>query len=74
MFPAVRCWLNGAQEWKFSQGAVCVLAKTYLDQIWTHPVLCVGALNPDLYHRVPMLQSLRQTRQRLMQLAPILAQ
>lgn len=50
-------------KWDFSLKPVCALANDYLASIYARPVLCVGAVNPGLFARVPTLaraQSLRQ--------------
>ncbi|XP_024366725.1 uncharacterized protein [Physcomitrium patens] len=53
------------QHWDFGLRPVSQLAKAYLDSIYDKPMLCVSAVNPYLYFRVPILVHLRETRKRL---------
>ncbi|KAK3271412.1 hypothetical protein CYMTET_20237 [Cymbomonas tetramitiformis] len=62
------------QDWDFKPRKVCSMAKAYLDSIKGHPVLCVSAVNPNLYNRVPILNNVRDLRVKLMRHAKILQQ
>lgn len=46
-------------DWDFKQYPVCSTAKVYLDEIMTHPVIVVSAINPDLFNKVPNLNKAR---------------
>ncbi|XP_031500130.1 uncharacterized protein LOC116264189 [Nymphaea colorata] len=43
------------QHWDFSLCPVSQLAKAYLDSIYDQPMLCVSAVNPYLFSKVPPL-------------------
>jgi hypothetical protein len=51
--------------WDFTPHKVSQLAKAYLDSIYNQPMLCVSAVNPYLYSRVPILAHVREMRGRL---------
>ncbi|KAJ8771805.1 hypothetical protein K2173_026982 [Erythroxylum novogranatense] len=51
--------------WDFTQYPVSQLAKSYLDSIHEQPMLCVSAVNPFLFSRVPALQHVTGVRKRI---------
>eukprot|EP00898_Chlorokybus_atmophyticus_P002344 jgi/Chlat1/310/Chrsp1S03182 len=81
MYFCTRCHSNDTsvlparvlQSWDFRPGRVSQLAKAYLESISSQPMLCVSAVNPALYSRVPLLAQLRELRQRASKMAPLLA-
>ena len=60
-------------DWDFTPRRVSAAAKAYLDAIHHQPMLCLGAVNPGLYARVPLLAELRARRYRLAKLVGVLA-
>eukprot|EP00850_Spirogloea_muscicola_P014030 SM000098S25110 [mRNA] locus=s98:261214:264537:- [translate_table: standard] len=55
-------------HWDFQARPVALISKAYLDSIYVQPMLCVGAVNPYLYSRVPILAHMRTLRRRLARL------
>eukprot|EP00850_Spirogloea_muscicola_P015268 SM000115S23947 [mRNA] locus=s115:395259:398597:- [translate_table: standard] len=55
-------------HWDFQARPVALISKAYLDSIYVQPMLCVGAVNPYLYSRVPILAHMRTIRRRLARL------
>ena len=55
-------------DWDFAPRRVCKLAAEFLASIASQPVLCVNAVNPDLYNRVPLLYECAAKRRRIVQL------
>eukprot|EP00850_Spirogloea_muscicola_P019300 SM000188S03795 [mRNA] locus=s188:48870:53201:+ [translate_table: standard] len=55
-------------HWDFKARPVALISKAYLDSIYVQPMLCVGAVNPYLYSRVPILAHMRTLRRRLARL------
>ncbi|BBN01827.1 hypothetical protein MPTK1_2g10570 [Marchantia polymorpha subsp. ruderalis] len=53
------------QRWDFTPRLVSQLAKAYLDSIYDKPMLCVSAVNPYLYARVPVLAHLTEMRRKI---------
>lgn len=53
------------QRWDFTPRLTSQLAKAYLDSIYDKPMLCVSAVNPYLYARVPVLAFLTDLRRDL---------
>ncbi|CAM6094604.1 unnamed protein product [Calypogeia fissa] len=53
------------QRWDLTPRHVSQLAKAYLDSIYDKPMLCVSAVNPYLYARVPVLALLTDIRRNL---------
>ncbi|KAL3512814.1 hypothetical protein ACH5RR_025531 [Cinchona calisaya] len=51
--------------WDFAEYPVSQLAKSYLDSIYDKPMICVGAVNPVLFSRVPALQHVTNVRKRI---------
>ncbi|CAK9138602.1 unnamed protein product [Ilex paraguariensis] len=51
--------------WDFTQYPVSQLAKSYLDSIHDQPMLCVSAVNPFLFSRVPALQQVMNLRKQI---------
>ncbi|KAH7281489.1 hypothetical protein KP509_36G050400 [Ceratopteris richardii] len=60
VLPAQVLW-----HWDFTPRRVSQLAKAYLDSIYDQPMLCVSAVNPHLYSRVPILSHVKETRRKL---------
>ncbi|XP_033516746.1 uncharacterized protein [Nicotiana tomentosiformis] len=56
--------------WDFNQYPVSQLAKSYLDSIYDQPMLCVSAVNPMLFSRVPALQHVTNIRKRIEKILP----
>ncbi|KAL2515324.1 Phox (PX) domain-containing protein [Forsythia ovata] len=56
--------------WDFTQYPVSQLAKSYLDSIYDQPMLCVSAVNPFLFPKVPALQHVANTRKRVIAMLP----
>lgn len=56
--------------WDFTQYPVSQLSKSYLDSIFDKPMLCVSAVNPLLFSRVPALQHVRNVRTRIRAMLP----
>jgi len=59
-----------AHDWDFSAHKVCAAARSYLETIRGAPVMCLGAVNPAVYTRVPLLASVRERRHKLAKLVP----
>ena len=59
-----------AHDWDFSSHKVCAAARSYLETIQGAPVMCLGAVNPAVYTRVPLLASVRERRHKLAKLVP----
>ncbi|CAN6453160.1 unnamed protein product [Victoria cruziana] len=53
------------QHWDFSFFPVSQLAKAYLDSIYDQPMLCVSAVNPYLFSKVPPLLHVMGTRKKV---------
>lgn len=51
--------------WDFTPYPVSQLAKSYLDSIHDKPMLCVSAVNPFLFSKVPALQQVTGVRKRI---------
>ncbi|KAL0417089.1 UNVERIFIED_CONTAM: Differentially expressed in FDCP 8 [Sesamum latifolium] len=56
--------------WDFTQYPVSQLAKSYLDSINDQPMLCVSAVNPLLFSKVPTLQHVANIRNRIRAMLP----
>nr|XP_043607690.1 uncharacterized protein LOC122579568 [Erigeron canadensis] len=56
--------------WDFTEYPVSQLAKSYLDSIHDKPMLCVSALNPFLFAKVPPLQHVINVRKRIGRMLP----
>ncbi|XP_060204629.1 uncharacterized protein LOC132632644 [Lycium barbarum] len=56
--------------WDFNQYPVSQLAKSYLDSIHDQPMLCVSAVNPLLFSKVPALQHVTDIRKRIGTMLP----
>ncbi|MCD7456689.1 hypothetical protein HAX54_032745 [Datura stramonium] len=56
--------------WDFNQYPVSQLAKSYLDSIHDQPMLCVSAVNPLLFSKVPALQHVTSIRKRIGTMLP----
>ncbi|XP_068638891.1 uncharacterized protein [Aristolochia californica] len=52
-------------HWDFSLYPVSQLAKAYLESIYDQPMLCVSAVNPFLFSRVPALRHVMAIRKKL---------
>ena len=50
------------QAWDFRQKKVSNVAHEYLHSIFEQPILCVSALSPQLFVRIPLLNKLRERR------------
>ncbi|KAL6964404.1 hypothetical protein U1Q18_035459 [Sarracenia purpurea var. burkii] len=57
-------------HWDFTQCPVSQLAKSYLDSIHDQPMLCVSAVNPILFSKVPALLQVTGVRKRLGAMLP----
>ncbi|KAL4198750.1 hypothetical protein AMTRI_Chr03g47580 [Amborella trichopoda] len=53
------------QLWDFSQLPVSQLAKAYLDSIYDQPMLCISAVNPFLFSKVPALLHVMGIRKKI---------
>ncbi|GLJ06191.1 hypothetical protein SUGI_0033090 [Cryptomeria japonica] len=53
------------QLWDFTPCPVSQLAKTYLDSIYDQPMLCVRAINPHIFSKVPILEQTLEMRMKL---------
>ncbi|XP_065875470.1 uncharacterized protein [Euphorbia lathyris] len=51
--------------WDFTQYPVSQMAKSYLDSIHDQPMLCVSAVNPFLFSKVPALQQIMTVRKKI---------
>ncbi|KAK4437246.1 Differentially expressed in FDCP 8 [Sesamum alatum] len=56
--------------WDFTQYPVSQLAKSFLDSINDQPMLCVSAVNPLLFSKVPTLQHVANIRNRIRAMLP----
>ncbi|XP_049366040.1 uncharacterized protein LOC125830901 [Solanum verrucosum] len=56
--------------WDFNQYPVSQMAKSYLDSIHDQPMLCVSAVNPFLFSKVPGLQHVTNIRKRIGTMLP----
>lgn len=56
--------------WDFAEYPVSQLAKSYLDSIFDKPMLCVSAVNPFLFSRVPALQHVTNVRKKIGAMLP----
>ena len=50
------------QEWDFRPRKVSNVVQEYLSSIFDQPILCISAIKPQLYGRIPLLNSLREQR------------
>ena len=50
------------QNWDFCPGRVSDVAHEYLTSIADQPILCVSAIRPQLFSRIPLFQKLRDQR------------
>lgn len=57
-------------HWDFSQYPVSQLAKSYLDSINDQPMLCVSAVNPLLFTKVPALLHVMGVRKKIAAILP----
>lgn len=58
--------------WDFSLYPVSQLAKAYLESIYDQPMLCVSAVNPVLFSKVPALLHVMSVRKRIASMFPYL--
>lgn len=58
--------------WDFTEYPVSQLAKSYLDSTHDKPMLCVSAVNPFLFSKVPPLQHVINVRKRIGRTLPYL--
>ncbi|XP_047054172.1 uncharacterized protein LOC124660407 [Lolium rigidum] len=58
------------QHWDFSLYQVSQLAKAYLDSIYDQPMLCVSAVNPFLFAKVPALLNIMSIRKKIAAMLP----
>lgn len=56
--------------WDFTQHPVSQLAKSYLDSIHDQPMLCVSAVNPFLFSKVPTLLNVMNIRKKIGAMLP----
>ncbi|GFP92371.1 pleckstrin homology domain-containing family m member 3 [Phtheirospermum japonicum] len=56
--------------WDFTRYPVSQMAKSFLDSITDQPMLCVGAVNPFLFSKVPTLQHVANIRSRIRAMLP----
>ncbi|XP_021650647.2 uncharacterized protein LOC110642801 isoform X2 [Hevea brasiliensis] len=56
--------------WDFTQYPVSQLAKSYLDSIHEQPMLCVSAVNPFLFSKVPALHHIMGVRKKIGTMLP----
>ncbi|XP_044477236.1 uncharacterized protein LOC123204570 [Mangifera indica] len=57
-------------HWDFTRYPVSQLAKSYLDSVYDQPMLCVSAVNPFLYSKVPSLQHVMGVRKKIGSMLP----
>ncbi|CAK8566762.1 unnamed protein product [Lathyrus sativus] len=57
-------------HWDFTHYPVSQLAKSYLDSIHEHPMLCVTAVNPFLLSKVPALLHVMNVRKKIGTMLP----
>ena len=55
-------------DWDFAPRKVCKLAHEFLTSIEMQPILCVDAVNPELYNRVHLLHECASKRRAIVQL------
>ncbi|XP_057858996.2 uncharacterized protein LOC131067845 isoform X1 [Cryptomeria japonica] len=53
------------QHWDFTPRPVCQLSKAYLDSIYDQPMLCVSAVNPFIFSKLPLLVHVMEMRKKL---------
>ncbi|XP_066309006.1 uncharacterized protein [Miscanthus floridulus] len=58
------------QHWDFSLYPISQLAKAYLDSIYDQPMLCVSAVNPFLFSKVPALLNIMSVRKKIAAMLP----
>ncbi|KAF6164089.1 hypothetical protein GIB67_017673 [Kingdonia uniflora] len=58
--------------WDFAEYPVSQLAKSYLDSIYDQPMLCVSAVNPFLFSKVPALLHVMGIRKKIGAVTPYL--
>ncbi|KAI4303847.1 hypothetical protein MLD38_039436 [Melastoma candidum] len=56
--------------WDFTEYPVCQLSKSYLDSINDQPMLCIGAVNPFLFSRVPAILHVMNLRKKIGSMLP----
>ncbi|KAJ4960916.1 hypothetical protein NE237_020826 [Protea cynaroides] len=56
--------------WDFTQYLVSQLAKSYLESIYDQPMLCVSAVNPFLFSKVPTLLHIMGIRKKIGAMLP----
>lgn len=59
-------------HWDFSLYPVSQLAKAFLDSIYDQPMLCVSAVNPFLFAKVPALLNIMNIRKKIAAMLPCL--
>ncbi|KAI4977068.1 hypothetical protein ZWY2020_050675 [Hordeum vulgare] len=59
-------------HWDFSLYPVSQLAKAFLDSIYDQPMLCVSAVNPFLFAKVPALLNIMSIRKKIAAMLPCL--
>ncbi|KAG4118159.1 hypothetical protein ERO13_D12G275700v2 [Gossypium hirsutum] len=57
-------------HWDFTRYPVSQLAKSYLDSIHDQPMLCVSAVNPFLFSKVPALNHVMGIRKKIGKMLP----
>ncbi|KAH1075532.1 hypothetical protein J1N35_027860 [Gossypium stocksii] len=57
-------------HWDFTRYPVSQLAKSYLDSIHDQPMLCVSAVNPFLFSKVPALNHVMSIRKKIGKMLP----
>ncbi|KQK08264.1 uncharacterized protein LOC100824386 [Brachypodium distachyon] len=57
-------------QWDFSLYPISQLAKAYLDSIYDQPMLCVSAVNPFLFSKVPALLNIMSIRKKIAAMIP----
>uniref|UniRef100_A0A2N9HVE2 PX domain-containing protein n=1 Tax=Fagus sylvatica TaxID=28930 RepID=A0A2N9HVE2_FAGSY len=57
-------------QWDFTQYLVSQMAKSYLDSIHDQPMLCVSAVNPFLFSKVPALLHVMGVRKKIGTMLP----
>ncbi|KAB1216623.1 Pleckstrin homology domain-containing family M member 3 [Morella rubra] len=57
-------------HWDFTQCSVSQLARSFLDSIHDQPMLCVSAVNPFLFSKVPTLQHVMGVRRKIGTMLP----
>ncbi len=60
VIPARLLWYADTKRYK-----VCILARTYIDDMYSVPQLCVSAINPALYQLHPRMRYVRAIREQL---------